>query len=125
VRGLAAAPSGDRPAFVSPFAAGLSEGWLPAAALDELPEGGVLRRDVGGRDVLLARSGAAVACFSNACAHLGRPLHGGLVGGGILTCPAHGFAYLLETGECLTAPEVQLETHAVRVVAGRVEVRLC
>jgi nitrite reductase/ring-hydroxylating ferredoxin subunit/Fe-S cluster biogenesis protein NfuA len=125
VRGLATAPSGDRPAFVSPFAAHLEGGWLQAAALAELPEGGILRREVGGRDVLLARSGTAVSCFSNACAHLGRPLHGGLVDGGVLTCPVHGFAYLLETGECLTAPQVQLETHAVRVIADRVEVRLC
>jgi Fe-S cluster biogenesis protein NfuA/nitrite reductase/ring-hydroxylating ferredoxin subunit len=125
VRGLASVPAGDRPAFVSPFAANLEGGWLLAAALDDLPEGGILRRQVGGRDLLLSRNGVAVSCFSNACAHLGREIHGGLLDGGVLTCPAHGFAYLLETGECLTAPQVQLETHAVRVVAGRVEVRLC
>ena len=39
-------------------------------------------------------------------------------------CSYHGFQYLLETGECLTAPEVQLRVHAVRVVGERVQVRL-
>ena len=43
---------------------------------------------------------------------------------GIITCPWHGFQYDLATGECLTAPEVQLQSHGVKVVGNRVEVRL-
>jgi hypothetical protein len=30
----------------------------------------------------------------------------------------------LTNGECLTAPEVQLQPHAVRVIAGHVEIRI-
>lgn len=124
VRGLAAGNGKGHVQFVSPFALNLEGGWLSAAALDEVPEGGVLRREIGGRDLILSRNGDVVSCFSNACAHLGQPLHDGLSVGGVLTCPHHGFAYLLESGECLTAPKVQLEPHAVRVLEGRVEVRL-
>jgi Fe-S cluster biogenesis protein NfuA/nitrite reductase/ring-hydroxylating ferredoxin subunit len=124
VRGLAAGNGKDRVQFVSPFARGLEDGWLPAATLGQVPEGRLLRREVGGRDLILSRNGGVVSCFSNACAHLGQPLHAGLVDDGVVTCPHHGFAYLLESGECLTAPKVQLETHAVRVVEDRVEVRL-
>ena len=47
-----------------------------------------------------------------------------LVEDGIITCPHHGFRYDLGSGECLTAPEVQLQSHAVRVIGSRVEVRL-
>jgi nitrite reductase/ring-hydroxylating ferredoxin subunit len=65
-----------------------------------------------------------VSCFDNACAHLGMPLEMGEVADGIITCSYHGFRYLLETGECLTAPEVQLVTHAVRVRDDRIAVRL-
>ena len=43
---------------------------------------------------------------------------------GRLTCPHHGFEFLIETGECITAPEVQLHTHAVRIVGNTVEVKL-
>lgn len=124
VRGLAAGGGSGRVQFVSPFALNVEGGWLFAAALEQVPEGQVLRREIGGRDVLLSRNGDVLSCFSNACAHLGLPLHTGLAEGGVLTCPHHGFSYLLQSGECLTAPKVQLEPHAVRVIENRVEVRL-
>ena len=79
---------------------------------------------LGGEKVLLSRRGKTVTCFQNACAHLGFPIHDGGVEDGIITCPHHGFRYDLASGECLTAPEVQLQPHAVRVIGARVEVRL-
>ncbi|HEV7671896.1 MAG TPA: NifU family protein [Thermoanaerobaculia bacterium] len=128
VRGLAAAPTGDgRVRFVSPFALGALDSdaeWHFAARLDEIPLGRILRREISGRDLLLSRTGEAIACFSNSCAHLGLPLDEGKISEGILTCPHHGFQYSLETGECLTAPLVQLEQHAVRLIENRVEIRL-
>ena len=84
----------------------------------------MLFRSVEGRDVLLYRHGDSVSCLDNACAHMGMPLDGGQVEAGNLTCPYHGFVDLLETGECLTVPEVQLAVHAVKVLGDRVAVRL-
>jgi nitrite reductase/ring-hydroxylating ferredoxin subunit/Fe-S cluster biogenesis protein NfuA len=110
--------------FVSPFALGATGGWLQACTLAELAQDGVRELVVGGEHVLLAARGNAVTCFQNACAHLGLALHEGEVHDGIITCPHHGFEYDLGTGECLTAPEVQLQSHGVRVVGQRVEVRL-
>ena len=94
------------------------------AAVEEIPEGGVTERKVRQRSVLLSKQGSRVSCFDNSCAHLGMPLEMAEVEGGVITCFYHGFQYLLETGECLTAPEVQLRVHAVRVVGERVQVRL-
>jgi nitrite reductase/ring-hydroxylating ferredoxin subunit len=120
--------------FISPFALGtaggadsadaVAAGWLPAAEMEEIPLGGVLRREIGGRDLLLSRTGDAILCFTNACAHLAMPLDEGAIADGVITCPFHGFQYLLESGECLTAPAVQLEQHAVRLIDNRVEIRL-
>lgn len=110
--------------FISPFAAHARAGWVDVAAVDEIPEGGVTPRTVKECAVLLSRNGGTVSCFDNRCAHLGMPLDMGEVEDGVLTCSYHGFRYLLETGECLTAPEVQLRAHAVRVVGDRVQVRL-
>ena len=110
--------------FVSPFARGDDVGWAVACSIDELHDGAVTSRLVEGRNVLLYRSGDVVSCLDNACAHMGMPLDGGLVDGGTLRCPHHGFVYLLETGECLTVPEVQLAVHAVKVVGSQVSVRL-
>ena len=110
--------------FVSPFARQQDAGWADVCALADLPDGTVATRTVDGRDVLLYRHGDGVSCLDNACAHMGMPLDGGLVDGGTLRCPHHGFVYLLDTGECLTVPEVQLAVHAVKVVGERVSVRL-
>lgn len=110
--------------FISPFALHAKTGWLDAGVLADIPEGGVSERKLTGRSVLLAKRGEQVSCFDNACAHLGMPLEMGDVQDGVITCTYHGFRYLLETGECLTAPEVQLKVHAVRVTGNRVQVRL-
>ncbi len=107
---------------VSPFA--LDDRWTDAAAVDQLPDGGVRAVEVRGEKVLLARNGDAVTCFQNACAHLGLELDDGEVKGGILTCPHHGFQYDLSSGECLTASTVALQPHPVRVANGRVHVKL-
>ncbi len=110
--------------FISPFALHAKSGWVDAAGLNEIPEGGITERKIKGRSVLLSKQGSRVSCFDNSCAHLGMPLEMGEVREGVITCSYHGFQYLLETGECLTAPEVQLKVHAVRVVSDRVQVRL-
>jgi nitrite reductase/ring-hydroxylating ferredoxin subunit len=110
--------------FVSPFALGSKGDWIAAGLLSDIPEGSVRSTVLGGEKVLLSRNGSTVTCFQNACAHLGFPIHDGEVENGIITCPHHGFQYDLSSGECLTAPEVQLQSHAVRVIGPRVEVRI-
>jgi nitrite reductase/ring-hydroxylating ferredoxin subunit len=105
--------------FVSPFALNATGNWLEAGALTEIPEGGVKAMEIGGEKVILSRRGAAVTCFQNACAHLGFPIHDGEVENGIIACPHHGFRYDLSSGECLVAPEVRLQSHAVRVTGSR------
>ena len=110
--------------FSSPFADYLEGDWAAAALLEDLPEGETRILEVEGRSVLLSRFGARVTCFENACAHMGMAMDGGEIEAGLITCPYHGFRYSLESGECLTAPEVQLQPHGVRVVGRRIEVRL-
>lgn len=110
--------------FISPFAHEGAVGWTYACRLDEIPEGDILVKDLGGEGVILSRRGGGVTCFRNACAHLGLPMDQGPVADGIIACPHHGFRYDLASGECLTAPEVQLQPFMVRVVGRRVEVRL-
>jgi nitrite reductase/ring-hydroxylating ferredoxin subunit len=110
--------------FVSPFARHAEQGWVDAADLDEIAPGGILERRVRDRSVLLSLHDGSVSCLDNQCAHLGMPLDMGEVHDGVITCTYHGFQYRLSTGECLTAPEVQLVMHAVRVVGTRVQVRL-
>jgi Fe-S cluster biogenesis protein NfuA/nitrite reductase/ring-hydroxylating ferredoxin subunit len=124
IKGLSHAASPDAVRFVSPFALTAAGEWRAAGRLDEIPEGGVRPLVLGGEKLMLHRNGAVVSCLQNACAHLGFPLDDGDIEDGIITCPFHGFRYDLASGECLTAPAVQLQPHAVRVIGDRVEVRL-
>ena len=119
-----AAGAGGRQEFHQPLRARSVRRLVAPARLDEIPEGGIRALPLNGQKLLLFRRGSAVSCFQNACAHLGFPIHDGEIEDGIIACPHHGFRYDLSTGECLTAPEVQLQPHAVRVIGSRVEVRL-
>lgn len=123
-RGKPEAENGKQIYFISPFAGGHKADWMSVCALNDIPDGNLIERTVKDRSVLLYREREVVSCLDNSCAHLGMPLEMGEVHAGVLTCPYHGFQYRLETGECLTAPEVQLKVHAVRVLGDQVEVRL-
>lgn len=124
VKGLVNGSGGESPRFVSPFAINAEGAWLPAGLVADIPDGGIRVLELEKHPLLLSRRGNMVSCFQNACAHLGMPIHEGEISDGVITCPYHRFQYDLATGECLTAPEVQLRPHAVRVMGGRVEVRL-
>lgn len=123
--GLAGAHGDDAPvSLISPFALNSEAGWETAIQLDEIPNYGMKALELHGQSLLLSRQDHRVTCFHNACAHMGMPLDMGEVSNGIVTCPYHGFRYDLSSGECLTAPEVQLVPLAVRVTGSNVDVRL-
>lgn len=109
--------------FVSPFAASPEGGWRYATTLDAIPELGVKVCAVDGAPLLFSRVGRVATCFRDACAHLGSPISGGAVSEGRIVCPRHGFEYDLISGQCLTAPEAQLQAVAARLVDERVEIR--
>jgi Fe-S cluster biogenesis protein NfuA/nitrite reductase/ring-hydroxylating ferredoxin subunit len=120
-----ASPENGTPVFfVSPFALKSEAGWQAAMELDAIPDKGIRVLELNGQSLLFSRHEHRVTCFQNACAHMGMPLDMGAVADGVITCPYHGFRYDLSSGECLTAPEVQLVPHAVRVVGSAVEVKL-
>lgn len=98
--------------------------WHDVGAEAEIVEGRLKVVELREVSLLLTRIGGEVKAYPNACTHLGMPLDAGQVQDGVLTCPYHGFRYELESGECLTAPEVQLMPCKVRINAGRVQVQV-
>ena len=110
--------------FVSPFARKEDSGWKHVSKLNDIPEHNIITRELDGHSLILSRFEDRVTCFENSCAHMGMPLDMGSVENDILICPHHAFQYSLKSGECLTAPEVQLIAHAVRVSGDNVEVKL-
>ncbi|MGK7919178.1 MAG: NifU family protein [Trichodesmium sp.] len=107
----------------SPFAAPEETGWIALATIDQIPDGGILAVDVDGLKLILTRVDGDVIAYRNSCSHLAKPLDGGEVREGILTCPFHNFQYDLATGECLTAPEMSLQKYPLISRGDRILVR--
>ncbi|HEY9682983.1 MAG TPA: NifU family protein [Oculatellaceae cyanobacterium] len=76
---------------------------------------------------IITHTDGKLFAYRNSCPHMGLPLDGGSIAASgshlTLTCPAHGFQFTLASGECLTAPQVQLEPFPLKVVDGRIWVR--
>lgn len=104
----------------SPFAGK----WEDAGALDALSDGEVMFADLSRASVMITLHDGEPKAYRNACAHLGMPLDDGKVDAGVIRCPFHGFEFLLESGECLTAPQIQLPVFPARVEDGRILVQV-
>lgn len=110
--------------FTSPFANYADSEWSVALPLADIAVGETRTMDIDGNSVIMTRFAEKVSCYKNACAHMGLEMTQGEIDKAIITCPHHGFQYALESGECITAPEVQLQPHAVRVKGPNIEVRI-
>jgi NADPH-dependent 2,4-dienoyl-CoA reductase/sulfur reductase-like enzyme/nitrite reductase/ring-hydroxylating ferredoxin subunit len=92
--------------------------------VDRLPDGGTLQGNVGGEDVVLARSGGEFFAVGANCTHYNGPLTQGLVVGDELRCPLHHACFSLRTGEALRAPAFDaIPCWRVERIGGQVFVR--
>ena len=109
----------------SAFDEPVSAGWVAGPKADDVLADRPVAFEAGDADVIVIRSPGGLRAFRNACAHAGMPLERGVCDGdaGTITCPWHGFQFDSETGECLSAPQCQLEPFPLRVTGGVVWVR--
>lgn len=100
-------------------------GWVRGPAVGAVPAGSMAAMRFGDADVLVINLANNLSAFRNACAHQGMPLDGGDLDPdtGTITCPWHAFCFDAGTGECLTAPQAQLERFPLRVQDGHIWVR--
>lgn len=116
----------DGPALVSLQRASPNDGWIDGPDAEAVVDGTPFRFELAdGRSVVLLRVDTELHAWWNACAHLGLPIDGGRIDreARTITCPWHGFRFDCSTGECLTAPQAQLEGVPLRVVSGRIQLR--
>lgn len=90
-------------------------GWVQGPPAKTLREGEPYRLQTQGYDVLLVRLEGRVFAYRNRCPHMGMTLDKGICDSGILTCPWHGLRFDLSSGECVSAPQVQLEPFPLRI----------
>jgi nitrite reductase/ring-hydroxylating ferredoxin subunit/uncharacterized membrane protein len=104
-------------------------GWHDLCAIGDLPDGRLVRRQLGYLSLLVYRRGRDVRVLSDRCSHLGGPLHQGRVvverGRSCVTCPWHGSTFVIADGSVVHGPATARQpSFQTRVTAGgRVELR--
>ena len=93
--------------------------FVRVAALSDLPEGGALGVEAGGRRIAVAAVEGEVYAFADVCTHRDFPLSLGEVDATActITCEWHGAAFDLRTGAATCFPA----TRPIAVYAARVE----
>ena len=95
------------------------------AALGDLPLNSMRAFVVDGREIVVCHTREGVFALDNICTHAHARLCEGRLRATRLVCPLHGGSFDVRDGRVLGAPaEAPLPTHAVRIVAGAIEVAL-
>lgn len=90
---------------------------LRVARVADLPEREGRSVVVGGEEIAVFRCDSGIRAVSNACPHAGGPLADGIVAGDTVTCPLHGRAVDLLSGE-VTDCATPVRVHPVMVRDG-------
>ncbi|MES2144883.1 MAG: nitrite reductase small subunit NirD [Pseudomonadota bacterium] len=93
--------------------------FIDIAALDDIPrQGARVVKTAAGCIAVFRTADDQVFAIDDRCPHKGGPLSEGIVHGTAVTCPLHAAVFDLTTGQ--GTDDWQVQTHAVRVEAGRV-----
>lgn len=103
----------------------MSENWIDAAALADVPEGDVMAVQVGGKEIALYEVGGGVFATDNICTHGHARLSDGFLEGREIECPLHQGRFDVCSGKALCAPLTDaIKTYAVRIENLRVMLKL-
>jgi nitrite reductase/ring-hydroxylating ferredoxin subunit len=92
------------------------------ARVGQLADGDLVAVKVGDTSMVLYRVGDEYFAAQRECLHQGYDLVDGLVMGGFLICPLHGWRYHARTGRHEHTGQVCLRTYSVRVVGDEIQV---
>ncbi|HCR3980983.1 TPA: non-heme iron oxygenase ferredoxin subunit [Kluyvera ascorbata] len=82
----------------------MSDSWILAASLAELPEDDVIGVEVNGRDIALYRTDEGIFASDNRCSHGNARLSDGFLEDGEIECPLHQGRFCIKTGKAMCSP---------------------
>lgn len=88
---------------------------VKVAKASELQEGVGLAVQAGGQTVAVFKCDGQIYAVNNVCPHRGGPLAEGFVQGGRVSCPWHGWAFDVKTGQHAVNPGIQVPSYPVTV----------
>ena len=99
--------------------------YVKAAALADVPDGGVLAVELDGTEVALVRDGDEVYAVRDECSHASIPLSEGEVDGCEIECWLHGSRFDVRTGTPLNLPATEaVPTYSTQIEGDTVMVDL-
>jgi nitrite reductase/ring-hydroxylating ferredoxin subunit/DMSO/TMAO reductase YedYZ heme-binding membrane subunit len=96
------------------------DGYLPACALDDIPEKRACVVSCGGERVAIFKYDGKISAISNVCQHQNGPLGEGKIIDGCVTCPWHGYQYLPDTGASPPPFTEKVATYRTRIDGSQV-----
>ncbi|OGS98687.1 MAG: nitrite reductase [Gallionellales bacterium RIFCSPLOWO2_12_FULL_59_22] len=99
--------------------------WMRVCPLEEIPKLGSRVVQTGNGDIAVFRNGAdAIFALRDQCPHKGGPLSQGIVSDRKVTCPLHGWAVQLDSGEAVAPDCGCTNRYRARVDKGEVYINL-
>ena len=100
--------------------------WIDVGSADSFAPGSKTCRSAGEVALVICHVAGQIHAVLNVCPHAALPLGDGQLSGKVLTCPFHGFAFNVESGQNVDFPDdMALSKFPTRTTAdGRVEVDL-
>lgn len=103
----------------------MSDNWILAAQLDELPEDDVVGIEVNGRDIAFYRTDEGIFASDNLCSHGNARLSDGFLEEGEIECPLHQGRFCIKTGKALCSPlTVGVAVYPVQIDGEQVYLKL-
>lgn len=94
----------------------MSDNWILAAELTDLPEDDVIGIDVNGHDIALYRTEDGVFASANLCSHGNARLSDGFLEDGEIECPLHQGRFCIKTGKAMCSPLTEgIATYPVQI----------
>ena len=74
----------------------------------------------GGKTICIANVNGTFSAMDNVCLHRGGPLGQGMIEGGKVVCPWHGWAWDPKTGVSTQNPSMKVAVYPMKIEAGDV-----
>src|SRR3954452_20244753 len=96
--------------------------FVPVAEVSSMPQGQGRTVHAHGREFALYNVDGRFCAVDDKCPHKGAPLGAGMLDGGKIVCPLHGWAFDATSGVCDVRPDRSVTTYPTRVRVGQIEI---